>query len=135
MFRTDDGRPYVVRRFRGNRDRSGVWDGQVAIGADETAPAPDGDYAFTVAVRDRAGNRTEAPAPVPSSRTARPGTGVTVRNFSLSGPLDAVSAGSVASSRSDRSTVPSSSCCPGSAIRRRSGAAGAWAGRSGWAPS
>ncbi len=96
VFRTDDGRPYVVRRFRGNRDRSGVWDGQVAIGADETAPAPDGDYAFTVAVRDRAGNRTEAPAPVPSSRTARPGTGVTVRNFSLSGPLDAVSAGSVA---------------------------------------
>jgi FlgD Ig-like domain len=96
VFRTGDGRPYVVRRFRGNDDRTGVWDGRVATGPEATAPAPDGDYAFTVAVRDRAGNRTEAPAPVPSARVARPGTGVTVRNFSLRGPLDAVAAGSVA---------------------------------------
>ncbi len=96
VFRTGDGPPYVVRRFRGDRSRAGVWDGRVATGPEETGPAPDGDYAFTVTVRDRAGNRTEAPAPVPNRRVARPGTGVTVRSFSLRGPLDAVAAGSVA---------------------------------------
>jgi hypothetical protein len=96
VFRTGDGEPKVVRRFRGNDKREGVWDGRVAVGPDATAAAPEGDYAFTVTVRDRAGNRTEAPAPVPSRRTARPGTGVTVRDFTLRGPLDAVAAGSVA---------------------------------------
>ncbi len=96
VFRTGDGEPKVVRRFRGNDKREGVWDGRVATGPETTAPAPEGDYAFTVTVRDRAGNRTEAPAPVPSPRTARPGTGVTVRDFTLRGPLDAVAAGSVA---------------------------------------
>jgi FlgD Ig-like domain len=97
VFRTGVGRPYVVRRFRGKNNRTAVWDGRVATGPESTAPAPDGDYAFTVEVRDRAGNRTEAPARVPNARVARPGTGVTVRDFTLRGPLDAVAAGSVAS--------------------------------------
>ena len=38
VFRTGDGRPYVVRRFRGNDDRTGVWDGRVATGPEATAP-------------------------------------------------------------------------------------------------
>ena len=58
--------------------------------------APEGDYAFTVQVRDRAGNATEAPAPVPSAGLARPATGVSVRPFTLSGPLSVVPAGAVA---------------------------------------
>jgi hypothetical protein len=93
VFRTDDApEPHVVRRFRG-RGRSGTWEGDVATGPEETGPAPDGDYAFTVSVRDRAGNPTVAPAEIPSARTARPGTGVSVRSFTLSGPLDVIPAG------------------------------------------
>jgi N,N-dimethylformamidase beta subunit-like protein/flagellar hook capping protein FlgD len=96
VFRTDDGPPHVVRRFRGGPNREAVWDGQVSTGPERTAPAPEGDYAFTVAVRDRAGNLTEAPEPVPRPAVARPGTGVSVRRFTLRGPLSAVTAGAYA---------------------------------------
>jgi hypothetical protein len=96
VFRTGDGRPYIVRRFRGGPNRGAVWDGQVSTGPERTAPAPEGDYAFTVAVRDRAGNQTEAPRPVPRPAVARPGTGVSVRRFTLRGPLSAVTAGAYA---------------------------------------
>jgi hypothetical protein len=96
VFRTDDGKPHIVRRFRGRPDRTAVWDGRVSTGEERTEPAPEGDYAFTVAVRDRAGNVTEAPLPTPNAVVARPGTGVTVANFTLRGPLSAVAAGQVA---------------------------------------
>src|ERR1700742_2828605 len=90
-FRTDDGPPYVVQRFRNGRTKTGIWDGLV-----DGRPAPDGEYAFTVSVRDRAGNLTVAPAEIPTPRTARPGTGVSARRFPLTGPADVVTAGSVA---------------------------------------
>jgi hypothetical protein len=94
VFRTDDAeRPHVVRRFRGE-GRSGVWRGEVATGPQETGPAPDGDYAFTVSVRDRAGNLAVAPVEIPRRSLARPGTGVAVRSFWLKGPLGVVPAGS-----------------------------------------
>ena len=93
VFRTGEGEPRVVRRFRGNRRRTGVWDGEVSAGPEQTEPAPEGDYAFTVAVRDRAGNLTEAPLPVPRASVASRGTGVSVRDFTLRGPLSAVPAG------------------------------------------
>jgi hypothetical protein len=96
VFRTDDGEPHIVRRFRGGPNRSAVWDGQVSVAPQRTAPAPEGDYAFTVAVRDRAGNVTEAPRPVPRADVARARTGVSVRNFTLRGPLSAVTAGGFA---------------------------------------
>jgi len=96
VFRTDDGAPHIVRRFRGGPNRGAVWDGQVSTGPESTAPAPEGDYAFTVAVRDRAGNETEAPRPVPRAAVTRPGTGVSVRRFTLRGPLSAVTAGAYA---------------------------------------
>jgi len=96
VFRTDDGNPHIVRRFRGGPNRAAVWDGQVSSGPQRTVPAPEGDYAFTVAVRDRAGNQTEAPQPVPEAAAARPGTGVSVRRFTLRGPLSAVTAGAFA---------------------------------------
>jgi hypothetical protein len=96
LFRTDDGKPHIVRRFRGGPNRMAVWDGQVSSGPQRTEPAPEGDYAFTVAVRDRAGNLTEAPQPVPRAAVARPGTGVSVRRFTLRGPLSAVTAGAFA---------------------------------------
>ena len=97
VFRTDvAGEPLVVRRFRGNDDRRGIWHGEVASGPEQTEPAPDGDYAFTVTVRDKAGNPTVAPAEIPTVDTARAGTGVSVRSFTLSGPLEVVPAGSPA---------------------------------------
>ena len=97
VFRTDvAGEPLVVRRFRGNDDRRGIWHGEVAAGPEQTEPASDGDYAFTVTVRDKAGNPTVAPEEVPSASTARAGTGVSVRSFTLSGPLEVVPAGSAA---------------------------------------
>ena len=47
-------------------------------------------------MRDKAGNLTEAPLPTPTAAAARPGTGVSVRNFTLRGPLSAVTAGGLA---------------------------------------
>ena len=96
VFRTGGGEPRIVRRFRGGPNRTALWDGSVSAGPERTKPAPEGDYAFTVAVRDKAGNATEAPAPVPRAPIAAPGTGVSVRNFTLRGPLSAVTAGAFA---------------------------------------
>ncbi len=93
VWHTDvSGPPRIARRFRGDRDRSGVWDGTV-----RGASTPDGSYAFTVLVRDLAGNLTEAPAvPRPTAEAARPRTGVDVRRLTLRGPSVPVSAGSMA---------------------------------------
>ena len=96
VFRTGEGAPRIVRRFRGRPDRTATWDGTVSAGPERTKPAPVGDYAFTVAVRDHAGNVTEAPRPVPTARLARPHTGVSVRRFTLRGPLSAIPAGGFA---------------------------------------
>jgi hypothetical protein len=96
VFRTDNSaKPQVVRRFRGD-GRGGVWRGEVATGPEETGPAPDGDYAFTVSVRDKAGNLAVAPSEIPSALTALPGTGVSVRSLTLRGPLEVVQAGALA---------------------------------------
>ncbi|MEJ7716185.1 MAG: FlgD immunoglobulin-like domain containing protein [Thermoleophilaceae bacterium] len=93
VWHTDvSGPPRIARRFRGDRDRAGVWDGTV-----RGAPTPDGSYAFTVLVRDLAGNLTEAPAvPRPTAEAARRRTGADVRRLTLRGPSVPVSAGSVA---------------------------------------
>jgi FlgD Ig-like domain len=97
VFRTDlPGEPQVVRRFRGNENRRGIWHGEVSAGPQRIEPAPDGDYAFTVMVRDKAGNPAVAPREIPRPGAARAGTGVSVQSFTLSGPLDVVPAGSAA---------------------------------------
>jgi FlgD Ig-like domain len=92
IFRTDDGPPRVVFRFRGDQTRSAVWDGRL-----RGRIAEPGDYAFTVTVRDAAGNLAVAPRDIPTPRAARAGSGVSVRRMTLTGPLGVVTAGSVAS--------------------------------------
>src|SRR4051812_2619611 len=87
IFRTDGGPTRVVYRFRGDKSRSAVWNGNV-----RGRPAPDGHYALTVKARDRAGNASVAPRDVPTAASSRAGTGVVVRHLALSGPLDAVRA-------------------------------------------
>ena len=91
IFRTDEGKPRVVARFRGDRTRSAVWHGSV-----RGHPAAEGDYAFTVTVRDSAGNLAVAPRSIPTARSAGAGTGVSVRRMTLTGPLGVVPAGSLA---------------------------------------
>jgi N,N-dimethylformamidase beta subunit-like protein/flagellar hook capping protein FlgD len=92
VWRTDDGEPRIVDRFRGDDRRQGVWNGRVISGD----YAVDGDYAFQVRVRDKAGNEALGPPGVPSSRTALSGTGVAVRRLTLEGPGGVVAAGSLA---------------------------------------
>jgi hypothetical protein len=92
VWRTDDGPPRIVDRFRGDENRSGVWNGRVISGDF----AVDGDYALQVRVRDRAGNEALAPAGTPNPRSARPHTGVAVRRLTLAGPLTAITPGSLA---------------------------------------
>ena len=92
VWRTDDGPPRIVDRFRGDDRRRGVWNGTVIGGH----YAVDGDYAFQARVRDRAGNEALGPPGTPSPRTARPHTGVAVRRLTLEGPGGVVPAGSLA---------------------------------------
>lgn len=91
VLRTSTGRPREVGRFSADARRTGRWDGRVA-----GRPAPEGEYAFTVAARDRAGNLGRS-----RLRPARPGTAVAVRGPTLSGPPGVVSAGSVAGLRAE----------------------------------
>lgn len=92
VYRTD-GDLRVVRRFRGDGTRSGLWDGSTRTEVN----APAGSYAFAVDVRDRAGNLTRAPQPgAPAAAAAAAGTGAAVRRLTLGGPLGALSPGEVA---------------------------------------
>ena len=80
------GRPAAAGSALPRRRRPrAVWDGRLREGR----VAPEGDYAFTVQVRDRAGNPTEAPAP-DAERAHRPAGNRACRSgrFTLSGPLD-----------------------------------------------
>jgi hypothetical protein len=99
IFRTDGGPARVVARFRGDDRKRAVWHGLV-----RGHPARDGDYAFTVRVRDSAGNETTAPRELPTAATAAARTGVAVRHLTLTGPLGAVPAGSLARLRAGPGT-------------------------------
>ena len=129
--------PRVVRRFRGDGRARASGDGEVAAGPEATGPAPDGDYAFTVTVRDRAGNLAVAPRrDTPSAAWPARAPGVSVRSFT---PARAARAscppGSLRHARGRaRSTAASTSWSRGSAtpsaIRRAGGSAAASASAS-----
>jgi flagellar hook capping protein FlgD/N,N-dimethylformamidase beta subunit-like protein len=93
VWRTDGGKPLQVDGFTGHRGRhAAIWDGLV-----NGKPAPEGSYAFSVTVEDRAGNKGSVPSTLPPvRRQAVRGGGVRVAYFTLTGPLVPVKPGAIA---------------------------------------
>lgn len=93
IYRTDRGRPREVARFRGTRfRRTAFWDGRIG-----GKPAPDGVYAVSVTVRNRALVAGSAPTRLPPERArTRPRTGISVAGVSIEGPVEPVRAGALA---------------------------------------
>lgn len=94
VYRTDAaGGAREATRFAGPRFRKiAFWNGRV-----RGAPAPAGTYAFGVTAQDKAGNVGSAPAKLPPApRTAKPGTGVSVRYLTVRGPTEPVKARGIA---------------------------------------
>jgi flagellar hook assembly protein FlgD len=93
VWRTDSGKAVQVAGFQGRRGRrTALWDGLV-----NGAPAPEGSYAFSVTVEDRAGNKGSSPPRLPpvKSQALRNG-GVGVAYFTLQGPVVPVRPGAIA---------------------------------------
>lgn len=93
VWRTDGGKVRQVDGFQGRRGRqTGEWSG-LANGR----PAPEGIYAISVTVEDKAGNRGSAPTPLPPRhRDSVRRSGVSVQYLTLSGSLMPVKPGGVA---------------------------------------
>jgi hypothetical protein len=91
VLRVDGGRPREVARFRADARRRGTWNGRVR----GRAPR-EGEYAFQVIARDRAGNIGRS-----RLRPAQPRTAVAVRGPTLAAPPGVVSAGSRAILRAE----------------------------------
>jgi hypothetical protein len=93
VWRTDGGKALQVAGFTGRRGRhTASWDGLV-----NGRPAPEGAYAFSVTVQDKAGNKGSVPRRLPPVRrqAVRRG-GVAVAYFTLQGPVVPVRAGAIA---------------------------------------
>ena len=93
VWRTDGGKAKQVAGFSGRRGRqTATWDGLV-----NGRPAPEGSYAFSVTVQDKAGNKGSVPRKLPPVKggAVRRG-GVAVAYFTLNGPLVPVRPGSIA---------------------------------------
>ena len=93
VWRTDGERVRQVASFRVKRgDHVGVWDGRV-----RGRPAPEGTYAFSVTVQNRALIEGTAPGRLPPRRDeAQPRTGVRIAGPEAILPVEAVAAGAVA---------------------------------------
>jgi flagellar hook assembly protein FlgD len=93
VWRTDGGKARQVAGFEGRRGRqTASWDGLV-----NGKPAPEGAYAFSVTVQDKAGNKGSVPRRLPPvRREAVRRSGVSVAYFTLQGPLVPVRAGAIA---------------------------------------
>jgi flagellar hook assembly protein FlgD len=93
VWRTDSGTPQQVAGFEGRRGRQTfTWDGLV-----NGAPAPEGSYAFSITVQDKAGNLGSIPRRLPPTRRrAVKGSGVMISYFTLGGPLVPVKPGAIA---------------------------------------
>ena len=96
VFRTDDGKPHIVRRFRGRPEP----DGRLGRPGERRPAAHDARAGGRLRVhggRARPGGQPDGGAAAGARpRVARAGTGVSVRRFTLRGPLSAVTAGAFA---------------------------------------
>lgn len=92
LWRTDAGRPHLVKEYPVGNPRRGVahWNGLI-----DGRPAPAGTYMVGVRVEDQACNPGIFPVAQPPV-VAEPGTGVTVRDVAAQPPLGPVPAGGVA---------------------------------------
>jgi flagellar hook assembly protein FlgD len=92
VWRTD-GSVREVASFTVPRGQHvGTWDGLV-----DGRPAPEGTYAFSVTVQNRALIQGTAPGPLPPRRDdTRPGTGVRIAGPEAILPVEAVTAGAIA---------------------------------------
>jgi hypothetical protein len=93
VWRTDGDRVRQVASFTVKRgEHAGVWDGRV-----RGRPAPEGTYAFSVTVQNRALIEGTTPGRLPPRRDdARPRTGVRIAGPEAILPIEAVPAGAVA---------------------------------------
>src|SRR4051812_6136943 len=93
VWRTDGGKATQVAGFSGRRGRrTATWDGLV-----NGKPAPEGAYAFSVTVQDKAGNKGSVPRRLPPVRRgAVKRGGVGVAYLTLEGPLVPVRPGAIA---------------------------------------
>ena len=92
VYRTDTGEPRLVHEFDGPRfRRTAEWDGLDGHGH----PVPDGIYAFSITVEDKAGNRGTYPRQLTAAATERR-TGASARYLTAAGPLVPVRSGAVA---------------------------------------
>jgi hypothetical protein len=92
VWRTDGSVREVARFTVPRGEHVGTWDGRV-----RGRPAPEGTYAFSVTVQNRALIAGTAPGPLPPRRAdARPGTGVRIAGPEAILPVEAVVAGAVA---------------------------------------
>jgi hypothetical protein len=90
IWRTDRVPAREVAKLTGQRQTHAIrWDGLIG-----GRPAPPGEYAISVAVRDRALIQGTAPPRLPPTRSeARPGTGLAVGGSTAVGPLEPVRPG------------------------------------------
>jgi FlgD Ig-like domain len=92
VWRTDNGVREVARFTIPRGQHVGTWDGRV-----RGRPAPEGSYAFSVTVQNRALIEGTGPGRLPPTRdSARPGTGVRVAGPEAVLPVEPVVAGRVA---------------------------------------
>jgi flagellar hook assembly protein FlgD len=92
VWRTDGSVREVARFTVPRGEHTGTWDGLV-----RGRPAPEGTYAFSVTVQNRALIEGIAPGPLPPRRAdARPRTGIRIAGPEAILPMEAVAAGGVA---------------------------------------
>ena len=126
-FAPDDGKPHIVRRFRGGPNRGAVWDGQVSAGPERTGPGAGGRLRLHGRRTRPRGERDRGAAPGAARGGGAAGHG---RVGAHASPCAARCPPSrrapTRTSRSGRWTAASTGWCRGSATPRPSSTAAAW---------
>ena len=127
VFRTDDGKPHIVRRFRGGPNRGAVWDGQVSDGPGAHRPGAGGRLRLhgRRARPRRERDRGAAPGAAGGGGAARARASRCAASRCAARCRPSRRA-PTRTSRSGRWTAASTGSCRGSAIPRPFSTAAAW---------